>query len=392
MSVSHELRTPLTAIRGHVDALREGVAEDPEARAASLDVIAREGVRLERARRRRARPGEAGSAPLHAPHGGGRTWSASATRRTSPSVRRRAAAGSTTASASRRSPTIVSDGDRVLQIISNLLSNASAGRRTAGGWSSSCSARTAVCRSQSTTTARASRSEERERIFRPFWSRDDSAPGLGLAIAHELAAALGGSIQLESKPSAGQPLPAASCRWGTNLRPSGVCPSPHRSSICRAAARRLRAALVSLRPRRWTKNLLLFAGIIFAAKLGDLTRWGEALAAFAAYCARVERELPRRTTFATRRTTACIRSSAAADRPRRALTTARGAASQRCCSSRPSCSSRRSGLRLDPAACAPSSRCRRRTRCAQARRAAGRDGDRRALRHPRGCQVRRRST
>jgi 4-hydroxybenzoate polyprenyltransferase len=47
----------------------------------------------------------------------------------------------------------------------------------------------------------------------------------------------------------------------------------------------LRAALVSLRPRQWTKNLLLFAGIIFAAKLGDLSRWTEALAAFAAYCA-----------------------------------------------------------------------------------------------------------
>src|SRR5436305_5755434 len=48
---------------------------------------------------------------------------------------------------------------------------------------------------------------------------------------------------------------------------------------------RLRAALVSLRPRQWTKNFLLFAGIIFAAKLGDLSRWGEALAAFGAYCA-----------------------------------------------------------------------------------------------------------
>ena len=48
---------------------------------------------------------------------------------------------------------------------------------------------------------------------------------------------------------------------------------------------RLRAALVSLRPRQWTKNLLLFAGIIFAAKLGDLSRWGEAFAAFTAYCA-----------------------------------------------------------------------------------------------------------
>src|SRR5215210_6719508 len=45
------------------------------------------------------------------------------------------------------------------------------------------------------------------------------------------------------------------------------------------------AALVALRPRQWTKNLLLFAGIIFAAKLGDLSRWGEAFAAFAAYCA-----------------------------------------------------------------------------------------------------------
>jgi 4-hydroxybenzoate polyprenyltransferase len=45
------------------------------------------------------------------------------------------------------------------------------------------------------------------------------------------------------------------------------------------------AVLVALRPRQWTKNLLLFAGIIFAAKLGDASRWAEAFAAFAAYCA-----------------------------------------------------------------------------------------------------------
>ncbi len=48
---------------------------------------------------------------------------------------------------------------------------------------------------------------------------------------------------------------------------------------------RPKAVLVALRPRQWTKNLLLFAGIIFAAELGDLTRWGQALAAFVAYCA-----------------------------------------------------------------------------------------------------------
>jgi 4-hydroxybenzoate polyprenyltransferase len=47
----------------------------------------------------------------------------------------------------------------------------------------------------------------------------------------------------------------------------------------------IRAAVVSLRPRQWTKNLLLFAGIVFAAKLGDGWRWLDALAAFAAYCA-----------------------------------------------------------------------------------------------------------
>ena len=45
--------------------------------------------------------------------------------------------------------------------------------------------------------------EEQERIFRPFWSRDDSGTGLGLAIAHELAAALGGSIALDSRPGEG---------------------------------------------------------------------------------------------------------------------------------------------------------------------------------------------
>jgi 4-hydroxybenzoate polyprenyltransferase len=47
----------------------------------------------------------------------------------------------------------------------------------------------------------------------------------------------------------------------------------------------LRAALVAMRPRQWTKNLLLFAGIVFAAELGDGSRWAQAWAAFIAYCA-----------------------------------------------------------------------------------------------------------
>jgi 4-hydroxybenzoate polyprenyltransferase len=47
----------------------------------------------------------------------------------------------------------------------------------------------------------------------------------------------------------------------------------------------VRAAFVALRPRQWLKNLLVFAGLLFAAKLGDAGRWLEALAAFVAYCA-----------------------------------------------------------------------------------------------------------
>jgi 4-hydroxybenzoate polyprenyltransferase len=46
-----------------------------------------------------------------------------------------------------------------------------------------------------------------------------------------------------------------------------------------------RAAFAALRPRQWSKNLLLFAGLIFAAKLGDGARWLEALLAFCVYCA-----------------------------------------------------------------------------------------------------------
>jgi 4-hydroxybenzoate polyprenyltransferase len=60
-----------------------------------------------------------------------------------------------------------------------------------------------------------------------------------------------------------------------------------RADVLELPARRspARAVVVALRPRQWTKNLLLFAGIVFAAKLDDPGRWAAAIAAFAAYCA-----------------------------------------------------------------------------------------------------------
>jgi 4-hydroxybenzoate polyprenyltransferase len=61
---------------------------------------------------------------------------------------------------------------------------------------------------------------------------------------------------------------------------------PARAEVVQLPERRSpwRAALVAMRPRQWSKNLLLFAGIIFAAEVGDWVGWAEAGIAFAAYC------------------------------------------------------------------------------------------------------------
>lgn len=47
----------------------------------------------------------------------------------------------------------------------------------------------------------------------------------------------------------------------------------------------VRAIAKLLRPHQWTKNLLLFAGIVFAVELGDGAAWAASIAAFVAYCA-----------------------------------------------------------------------------------------------------------
>jgi signal transduction histidine kinase len=202
MTVSHELRTPLTAIRGHVDALREGVAEDPESQAESLAVIAAEAERLERlvgdvldlakldARRFTVVEEEVDMGRLV-----DRAYAAfgEEARRRGIDYQREIDA----------EPVILSDGDRVLQVISNLLANAF--RWTPDGGRVSLELRSAngAVRVAVDDTGPGIRPEERDRIFRPFWSRDGGGTGLGLAIARELAVALGGRIELETEPGRG---------------------------------------------------------------------------------------------------------------------------------------------------------------------------------------------
>jgi signal transduction histidine kinase len=202
MSVSHELRTPLTAIRGHVEALREGVADDPDIRAESLAVIATEADRLERlvgdvldlakldAHRFTVLREEVDMRSLV--EGVYAAFGEEARRR---EIDYRCQ--------TQASPVIFSDGDRVFQIVSNLLANAFRWTPDGGRVELSLASSNGNVSVSVADTGPGIKPAEQERIFRPFWSRDGGGTGLGLAIARELALALGGRIELRSEPGAG---------------------------------------------------------------------------------------------------------------------------------------------------------------------------------------------
>jgi signal transduction histidine kinase len=100
-------------------------------------------------------------------------------------------------------PVIVTDGDRVFQIVSNLVSNAFRWTPDGGRVSLALAQDNGTISVSVVDTGPGIKPNEQERIFRPFWSRDGAGTGLGLAIARELAVALGGRIELESEPGAG---------------------------------------------------------------------------------------------------------------------------------------------------------------------------------------------
>jgi signal transduction histidine kinase len=103
----------------------------------------------------------------------------------------------------RAKPVILTDGDRVLQIIVNLLSNAFRWTPEGGRIEVELTAENGSVAVAVEDTGPGIAPEERDRIFRPFWSRDGGGTGLGLAIARELAVALGGQIVLASGAEGG---------------------------------------------------------------------------------------------------------------------------------------------------------------------------------------------
>ena len=203
MSVSHELRTPLTAIRGHVEALREGIVTEPDQVLTSLDIVAAETNRLERlvgdvldlaklqAHRFTVRHEEVDlERVLDQAYGA----FAEEARRREIDYR---------LSGVEIAPVIVSDGDRVLQVITNLLSNAFRWTPNGGRIELQLAASNGAVAVDVLDTGPGVPANQRARIFEAFVSQDADGTGLGLPIARELAVALGGGIELESTAGSG---------------------------------------------------------------------------------------------------------------------------------------------------------------------------------------------
>ncbi len=198
MRVSHELRTPITAISGHVQALAEGLV-GPDELEESLAAVGEEVRRLDRlvgdlldlarleAHRFRLVREEVGLEAL--------------LDQAAASFREKARTNDVEFAADTAgAPTVITDGDRVLQIVTNLLDNAFRWTPSGGTVALSCVVANGAATIEVADTGPGIARDDQEAVFHPFYSRrGEGGTGLGLAIARELAHALGGRLSVESE-------------------------------------------------------------------------------------------------------------------------------------------------------------------------------------------------
>jgi signal transduction histidine kinase len=197
LSVSHELKTPLTAIRGYAEAVEDGAVDPREAAV----TVASEARRLERlvhdlldlARMNRT------DFSVHNTEIDLAEVAEDAGRR----YQQQADSFGVSLQSVTHGPAVaIGDADRVLQVVSNLVENAL--RMTPPGGEVRVVAAPGVLRVEDTGPGLAE--ADTERAFERFYLHEryglerQVGTGLGLAIVKELTQAMGGSVEVESRP------------------------------------------------------------------------------------------------------------------------------------------------------------------------------------------------
>jgi two-component system sensor histidine kinase BaeS len=197
LSVSHELKTPLTAIRGYAEAVEDGAVDPREAAA----TVAAEARRLERLVRDLL-----DLAQMHRTDFNVHNTEIDLAEVAEDAVRRyeqqAAAFGVELHAVADGAAPAVGDADRVLQVVSNLVENAL--RLTPAGGEVRVVAAPGVLRVEDTgpglAEADTDHAFERFYLHERYGLERKVGTGLGLAIVKELTLAMGGSVDVESRP------------------------------------------------------------------------------------------------------------------------------------------------------------------------------------------------
>ena len=208
-NASHELRTPLTSIRGFVEALEDGAMEEPATGRRFLEKIRLHADRmatlvsdlleLSRLESGERAPAWEPVAPADVAEDVAASLAGAAERK-----------GIALHRADEDAPTVVSDADRLRQILENLVENAV--KYTPAGGRIEITTRAAADGGAEVVVADDGPGispEHVPRIFERFYrvdkarSRELGGTGLGLSIVKHLAEGMGASVNVESQPGRG---------------------------------------------------------------------------------------------------------------------------------------------------------------------------------------------